>query len=557
MSQSSQLIASQYRNGELVKHSFGEAFYIATAYGVFPNGNDYTNELQALVNLANSEGRSAIFFPAGEYRITYINNDENIYYFGDNASFIGGYTREISQIGQSSGVPVFVDIKNLGAVGDGVFDNTTIIQEAINNSSYGTVIWIPVGSFKVLQLDITNKQGVCISGYGELKGSANTATVSLKGVINITNSADITIENINISGVYSGADDRGIWIADSHNVNVRQNRITNFSQEAIYIWGANDSVQSTNHIYDNYIYSNNFGIKMAINAEYYHIHRNKLINNTWGIYGAFGNCRLDNNQILMNGYGVYLDSSLGSNPDHTSISGNVINHNKNIGLYMANLVNGMQVVDNQILSTVGGSWPTTGLSHSLVMINVKDVQMVGNRIDAATGSYIYVNGHVECRYVDNTFHGGDFREIAAGGINTYIANRYLSPSTLTLHASTPKPIRVGEIDQGVNVTDISASVVPTTLTKQNGWVDDASYQPLIAWKGPDGIVHIQGTVTNGTAGTVITQLPTGLRPTKAIDLSGSAGNAGTFSSIRVYSNGNVQQLSGGTTLLSICASFRA
>lgn len=104
MSQATQLIAEQMRNGSLVAKQFGEAFYIVTAYNIFPDGTDVTAKLQSLVNLSKTEGRSAIFFPNGQYFVTELNNTEGIYFFGDNASFIGGYTVEITQIGSS--VPV-------------------------------------------------------------------------------------------------------------------------------------------------------------------------------------------------------------------------------------------------------------------------------------------------------------------------------------------------------------------------------------------------------------------------------------------------------------------
>lgn len=98
MTQASQLIAAQARNGSLTSRNFGEVFYIATAYDVFPGGADVTQSLQKLVNTANAEGRTTIVLPSGVYRVTGIVNDENIVFFGDGASFVGGYNKAISSL---------------------------------------------------------------------------------------------------------------------------------------------------------------------------------------------------------------------------------------------------------------------------------------------------------------------------------------------------------------------------------------------------------------------------------------------------------------------------
>ncbi|WP_025685995.1 glycosyl hydrolase family 28-related protein [Paenibacillus maysiensis] len=164
MSQASQLIASQYRNAELIKRGFGEAFYIVTAYGIYPDGTDVTNQLQALVNLANSEGRTAIYFPHGDYVVTYINNDGAINYFGDNAKFVGGYNKRINQVGYGPEDSVFINVRDYGAVSDGVTDNTTSIQAAIDAaySLGGGIVVIPAKTLYTENL-LVNKQHVIIN----------------------------------------------------------------------------------------------------------------------------------------------------------------------------------------------------------------------------------------------------------------------------------------------------------------------------------------------------------------------------------------------------------
>nr|WP_246627878.1 glycoside hydrolase family 55 protein [Paenibacillus oenotherae] len=64
---------------------------------------DDTAELQALVNMAIAAGSKAIYFPhtssGGQYYITSVANADQVVFFGDNASFVGGYTGVIYQMG--------------------------------------------------------------------------------------------------------------------------------------------------------------------------------------------------------------------------------------------------------------------------------------------------------------------------------------------------------------------------------------------------------------------------------------------------------------------------
>ncbi|OMF47706.1 MULTISPECIES: glycosyl hydrolase family 28-related protein [Paenibacillus] len=162
----SELMSQNNTNAMMNYRLWGNLTYVVTAYDIFPDGTDVTNKLQALVNLANSQGRTAIFFPAGEYFVTYINNDENIYYFGDNAKFVGGYTKKIEQIGSSSET-MYVSVKDFGAVGDGVTDDTSAFQNAIQQLSTGNggTLFLPKGKYLVKQtMNIT--KAISILGEG-------------------------------------------------------------------------------------------------------------------------------------------------------------------------------------------------------------------------------------------------------------------------------------------------------------------------------------------------------------------------------------------------------
>lgn len=151
--------------------NWGGLFYNAGEYGIVP-GVDVTDKLQELVNLANSEGRTTIVFPeAAEYIVTSITNDGNIVYFGDGARFTGGYGRIINSFADYLSITeqladISYNVKKYGAVGDGLTDDTTAIQEAINeahNVGRG-VVYLPPGVYIVT--GIQYRSNIIIKGAG-------------------------------------------------------------------------------------------------------------------------------------------------------------------------------------------------------------------------------------------------------------------------------------------------------------------------------------------------------------------------------------------------------
>lgn len=84
---------------------------------------DDTAALQTLINTAIAAGRKAIFFPHGtngQYRVTALTNADQVVFFGDNASFVGGYIGHIFQIGSDD--TFFTDFLSRQAIINGNFD---------------------------------------------------------------------------------------------------------------------------------------------------------------------------------------------------------------------------------------------------------------------------------------------------------------------------------------------------------------------------------------------------------------------------------------------------
>ena len=453
---------------------------------------------------------------------------------------------------------ILYNVKDYGAKGDGTTEDTASLQSAINAAKLvsGAVLYIPPGQYKTKTLVIDSATNLLVSGTGELISiDGNTEW----GVFTINECTNVAIEDIIVTGHGSGLNDYGFWLTQNKNLVIRNTRVTGCSKGGFYIWGTSNSIDAPNRLQGNFISGNYIGIRTEVDAEYWDFTDNTVTLNTWGFYGAFGNIRIQQNQVTHNITGIELASSLGSNPDHSSISGNKINHNQAVGLKVSNTVNGEQIVDNQMLSTVGpATYGSTGESYSLVLENVKDLMVIGNRIDAGTDT-IRIDGHTECRYIGNTFFGGDVKEYSAGSNNYFGFNRYFGGIRLTLDAATTDTIRSYEHENGVFLGDSTSVInkIPVTAFL-NGWTnfDATSYESLCYWKDGEGCIHVQGVVKDGTAGSIIFQLPANYRPRFNQDRACTANNTGDNAAVRIYSDGNVQQLSGGNLQIHLGFSFK-
>lgn len=93
--------------------TWGPLMYNALEHGVKGDwdgvkGTDDTEAMQELVNKAIAEGRKCIGLPhtptGGMYYVTHLDNADQVVFVGDNASFVGGFTGTINQLG-TFGVP--------------------------------------------------------------------------------------------------------------------------------------------------------------------------------------------------------------------------------------------------------------------------------------------------------------------------------------------------------------------------------------------------------------------------------------------------------------------
>jgi|GEM_PF-4510179 len=198
-------------------------------------------------------------------------------------------------------------------------------------------------------------------------------------------------------------------------------------------------------------------------------------------------------------------------------------------------------------------WPTTGKNHSILINNGYNLRVAHNRF----GENPYIYGHAKCNYVDNELLYDGLTEMShpTGALaGTYPKNTdvlyFANDAKAKTVTSLADDVRVQKRLNTENGQMASTSKVNPTLL--NNWTNTAGYTQAAYWIDDEGTVHIEGVLTGGagSAGAVIFNLPAGFRPTVSGDFV-TVGNGNTLGAVRIYLNGDVQQVSGGTALFSL------
>jgi hypothetical protein len=157
-------------------YTWDDIMYNVLQHGLVGDGvtND-TTALQTIINTAISAGRKAIFFPhtstGGQYRVTALTNADQVVFFGDNASFVGGYTGTINQLGDWASSErledIAVNVKSFGAKGDGVTNDAISIQAALNKATTDNLLlFFPAGDYLCGSQITSSGENVDIIGAG-------------------------------------------------------------------------------------------------------------------------------------------------------------------------------------------------------------------------------------------------------------------------------------------------------------------------------------------------------------------------------------------------------
>lgn len=149
-----------------------------------------------------------------------------------------------------------VNIKDFGALGDGVADDTAVIQLAINSGAAS--VFFPAGTYKVSLLQLVSNQKL----YGEGVTSiilATTATADADGgVFQSTSKSGIEVCDLKFQGINrpknnnpnSQDGDRGISFQSCSNVNIHDCEVEGFWSFGIVCSGGSEIRITNNYVHD-------------------------------------------------------------------------------------------------------------------------------------------------------------------------------------------------------------------------------------------------------------------------------------------------------------------
>lgn len=169
------------------------------------------------------------------------------------------------------------NIRDFGAVGDGVTDDSTAIQDALTG---GGCVYIPVGSF-AMNNNVLLDSNTTLLCDGEIIDNWNPTLSTQTGLFDATGKTDITIDGVTIKGSGAG----GTGIAISYKELFSFNNCSNIRVEKCKIYDTNAyfcirfNACNTCNAFDNYIENYSYcGIGNVQGSDNLNISRNTVLN---------------------------------------------------------------------------------------------------------------------------------------------------------------------------------------------------------------------------------------------------------------------------------------
>jgi len=444
----------------------------------------------------------------------------------------------------------YVSVKDFGAVGDGVTDDTVAIQNAINYlSPLGGTLYFPRGSYIVSDPNaddacLTITAPIQVLGDGPFYTSiqpANTVANTVSTIIvNPNANYDQTLmsfRNISLGNLSNGtrAGNHGLYCLT---VNAGQN-LPKFTVE-------------------------NCTIQQGGGYAIYHL--NSPINN---INGGMYCCYINNNALKG---GIKFENS----GDSLVVLNNILT-GTGTGVDAA-LITGaslLSILDNNITTTNSAIIIRSGMRVHILRNNIEHYTPGSSNnsvIDIPSTGGTYVAGTIQQNLV-SAFGSTDANKLiniteARGTLiqdNTFLAG-FGGITAININ-STCNDLRIGAnaysatITTKVNDSGNGTMGVVKSVSLQNSWVENSAGQSPTYYKDLSGVVHINGAIKSGTAvfGTELFTLPAGFRPANTIFSSSFSNNGVTNvpGYIGVDGAGKVFFGQGGNTVLTTQAVFAA
>lgn len=234
MSDTSELIAQQIQNASVNKKNWGQVLYNVKVFGAQGDGvyND-TQYVQDAIDTAIANDATLVYFPPGSYKVTSLTNASSVSFVGTNAVFVG-YSGIIYEFGTPNGT---LNVKDFGAVGDGLADDTAAIQAAIDaaeNAGGGTV-YLPPGMYKTTSTIRIDSHYINLKGIGNKSKIVSAHTGDLLNITPPTTTVIpffCTVSDLWLQGNPSSG--HGIKVSYAFNVTLRDLYINGHGGDGVY-----------------------------------------------------------------------------------------------------------------------------------------------------------------------------------------------------------------------------------------------------------------------------------------------------------------------------------
>ncbi len=368
---------------------------------------------------------------------------------------------------------LFANVKNSGAKGDGVTDDTTSIQAAINLvATSGGIVYFPSGTYIISSSLIIDNSNITLLGFGQrsspniqIKSGSDPTYALIVGNLNYI--SNCCIFGLTFTGRNSASSTGGGINFRSDQGKIFQTKVTLFGGIGINV----DSVSGNSFAFyfeDVYLLQNGmnstatdnlFISGLALNCEFVRVHSNggltkktrRGISND-GIDNKFTNCHV----YFCSGDGFYQ-----ANGSHTQIVGGEYETNTGVGINMGNSRN----------TIVGAECYANGY-NDIVLASADYSSVVGCqcRSTGSSAGSIEINATKNATVADNTFQG-----------NTWAATMNSTCQNIHFHDNVCEPtadaLSIAGTGCVIHDNDIKlGSIVETTGANSNNIHDNYIHQ---------------------------------------------------------------------------------
>lgn len=319
-----------------------------------------------------------------------------------------------------------ISVKDFGAVGNGIADDTTAIQNAINAAN-GRPVYLPAGTYKITSgLDFNTTglgivSGLKLIGEGKYKttidnASGTVAITCTSGVSNTDFQYDVAIENLSITNSTSSANTIGILFVGVFQSVINNVRIVDQDSHGLYM---NSTVGDATDCSQINIFECDFSS-----------------NGGWGVL-IYGDPNAINSQISVDSCRI-ISNALGGIAYYSVIQGIIQNN--------AIAYNGGVGVD---VSQAGGPYS-------------KDVRVINNEFDSNTATQLKL-GYITGAIVDSNYficNSG----VGIPVVTTQVEVTQHAQNTYIIHSTPRLPVGYA----GVTMFAIAGGAI-TTLILNTLW----------------------------------------------------------------------------------------